>query len=197
MDRRPGCRRRPGALRAHRREPCRLGVESTATGERVVIYIWDNGAGGDWFDGVAWSDPSPSCPDPPAEPGPNAYTDGASGDVTIIDADSTSTRVWRGPVAGTPCAWPTTRSSPNPATSGRDRVEGRGTGISKWSLAALGVAILLVIILAQNTESVDVDVLWTSFEAPLFLVVLIAALGLTVIWELVTLVLRHRRRNRR
>ena len=54
-----------------------------------------------------------------------------------------------------------------------------------------------MIILAQNTESVDVDVLWTSFEAPLFLVVLIAALGLTVIWELVTLVLRHRRRNRR
>ena len=59
----------------------------------------------------------------------------------------------------------------------RDRVEGRGTGISKWSLAALGVAILLVIILAQNTESVDVDVLWTSFDAPLFLVVLIAGAG--------------------
>jgi uncharacterized integral membrane protein len=79
----------------------------------------------------------------------------------------------------------------------RDRVEGRGTGISKWSLAALVVAILLVIILAQNTERVDVEVLWTSFEAPLFLVVLIVALGLTVIWEIVTLVLRHRRRSRR
>ena len=53
-----------------------VGIESTATGERVVIYIWDNGAGGDWFDGVAWSDPSPSCPIPPTEPGPDAYTDG-------------------------------------------------------------------------------------------------------------------------
>ena len=77
------------------------------------------------------------------------------------------------------------------------RIEGRGTGISKWSLAALVAAILLAIILGQNTESVDVEVLWTSFEAPLFLVVLIVALGLTVIWEIVTLVLRHRRRSRR
>ena len=63
-----------------------VGVESMTTGERVVIYIWDNGPGGDWFDGVAWSDPSTSCPTPPAEPGPDAYTD-VSGDVTIIDAD--------------------------------------------------------------------------------------------------------------
>ena len=76
-------------------------------------------------------------------------------------------------------------------------VERRGTGISKWSLALLVLAIILAIILGQNTEQVTVEVLWTSFDAPLFLVVLLAALGLTVLWELATLALRHRRRRAR
>ena len=58
----------------------------------------------------------------------------------------------------------------------------------------LVLAVLLAVILGQNTERVDVNVLWASFEAPLFLVVLLAALGLTVLWEVGTLVLRHRRR---
>jgi len=73
----------------------------------------------------------------------------------------------------------------------------RGTGVSKWSLLVLVLAILLVVILGQNTESVPIEVLWTEFSAPLFLVVLLAALGLTVIWEVGTLVLRHRRRRAR
>lgn len=73
--------------------------------------------------------------------------------------------------------------------------ERRGTGVSKWSLLLLVLAITLVVILGQNTERVAVDVLWASFRAPLFLVVLIAGLGLTVVWELATLVLRHRRRT--
>ena len=78
-----------------------------------------------------------------------------------------------------------------------DQREARGTGISKWSLLLLLLAILLALILGQNTERVDVDVLWASFRAPLFLVVLLAALGLTVLWEVGTLALRHRRRARR
>jgi uncharacterized integral membrane protein len=73
--------------------------------------------------------------------------------------------------------------------------EQKGTGISKWSLLVLVLAIVLAIILGQNTERVEVDVLWASFRAPLFLVVLLAGLGLTVIWEVATLALRHRRRR--
>ena len=78
-----------------------------------------------------------------------------------------------------------------------DGREVRGTGISRWSLLALVLAIALAVILGQNTERVDVDVLWAGFEAPLFLVVLLAGLGLTVLWEVGTLVLRHRRRQAR
>lgn len=84
-------------------------------------------------------------------------------------------------------------------TDHRGEVSGerQGTGVSKWSLLLLVLAITLVVILGQNTERVQVDVLWASFRAPLFLVVLIAGLGLTVVWELATLVLRHRRRTAR
>lgn len=73
----------------------------------------------------------------------------------------------------------------------------RGTGITKWSLLLLGMAIVLAVILGQNTEKVAVEVLWTEFTAPLFLVVLLAALGLTVLWEVATSVLRRRRRRAR
>jgi uncharacterized integral membrane protein len=77
------------------------------------------------------------------------------------------------------------------------RGELRGTGISKWSLLLLGLAIALAVILGQNTERVEVEVLWASFRAPLFLVVLLVSLGLTVLWEVGTLALRHRRRRAR
>jgi uncharacterized integral membrane protein len=73
----------------------------------------------------------------------------------------------------------------------------RGTGVSKWSLLVLVLAIALAVILGQNTERVEVEVLWASFRAPLFLVVLLAGLGLTVLWEVGTLALRHRRRRAR
>ena len=75
-------------------------------------------------------------------------------------------------------------------------VEARGTGVSRWSLLVLVLAVLLAIVLGQNTERVDVEVLWASFEAPLFLVVVLAALGVTVCWELATLAFRHRRRRK-
>ena len=78
-----------------------------------------------------------------------------------------------------------------------DAQEVRGTGVSKWSFLVLVLAIVLVVILGQNTERVDVDVLWATFQVPLFLVVLLAALGLTVLWEICTLALRHRRRRAR
>ena len=75
-----------------------------------------------------------------------------------------------------------------------DPREVRGTGVSRWSLLVLGLGIVFAVILGQNTERVQVDVLWASFAAPLFLVVLLAALGLTVLWEIGTLAMRHRRR---
>jgi uncharacterized integral membrane protein len=73
----------------------------------------------------------------------------------------------------------------------------RGTGVSRWSLLLLVVAITLAVILGQNTERVEVDVLWTSFRAPLFLVVILVGLGITALWEVGTLALRHRRRRAR
>jgi uncharacterized integral membrane protein len=89
---------------------------------------------------------------------------------------------------------------PRTTTDGERRADDRhrehtGTGISKWSILALVLAIVLAVILGQNTDPVDVRVLWAEFSAPLFLVVLLAGLGLTVIWELATLVFRHRRRR--
>ena len=75
--------------------------------------------------------------------------------------------------------------------------EQRGTGVSRWSLLLLVLAITLAVILGQNTERVEVEVLWTSFTAPLFLVVVLAGLGITALWELGTLALRHRRRRAR
>lgn len=87
-----------------------------------------------------------------------------------------------------------TTTETDPRHDDRHR-EHTGTGISKWSILALVLGLVLAVILGQNTESVDVQVLWTEFSAPLFLVVLLAALGLTIVWELVTLVLRHRRRS--
>jgi uncharacterized integral membrane protein len=81
--------------------------------------------------------------------------------------------------------------------SGSQGTRQRGTGITKWSLLLLVLAISLAVILGQNTEKVAVQVLWAEFTAPLFLVVLLAALGLTVVWEIATFVLRHRRRQAR
>ncbi len=78
----------------------------------------------------------------------------------------------------------------------RRGTEHAGTGVSKWSLLLLVLAILLAVVLGQNTERVPVQVLWADFTAPLFLVVLLAGLGLTTLWEVGTLVLRHRRRRR-
>jgi uncharacterized integral membrane protein len=69
--------------------------------------------------------------------------------------------------------------------------------VSKWSLLLLVLGLILVVILGQNTEKVDVEVLWAEFSVPLFLLVLVAGLGLTVLWEVGTLVVRHRRRRAR
>jgi uncharacterized integral membrane protein len=77
---------------------------------------------------------------------------------------------------------------------GRSR-ERRGTGISRWSFLVLGLVVLLVVVLGQNTERVEVHVLWADLHPPLFVVVLLAGLVLTLVWELTTLALRHRRRR--
>jgi len=76
--------------------------------------------------------------------------------------------------------------------------ERRGTGVVTFgSLVLLALAVVVAVILGQNAERVTVEVLSASFRAPLFVVVLVAALGLTALWELATLVLRHRRRRSR
>ena len=76
-------------------------------------------------------------------------------------------------------------------------VEVRREG-TNWRHWALGIAILLLaIIAAQNSQTVDVDILFVNTSAPLIALLLIAgALG-AVIGYVLPLVRRHRREERR
>lgn len=72
-----------------------------------------------------------------------------------------------------------------------------GTGVTGVMIALSVLAVLLIIFLAQNTDSVPVEFLAWETEAPLFVVVLVAlaaaaftTLGVSGIW-------RRRRRQRR
>jgi uncharacterized integral membrane protein len=74
-------------------------------------------------------------------------------------------------------------------------VRREGTNWRAWLLGT--AALLLVIIGAQNSQTVDVDILFVSTSAPLFALLLIAgALG-AVIGYVLPLVRRHRREERR
>ena len=80
-----------------------------------------------------------------------------------------------------------------PASGVQVRREG-----TNWRHWALGIAIaLLAIIALQNSQTVDVDILFINTSAPLIVLLLIAgALG-AVIGYVLPVVRRHRREERR
>jgi uncharacterized integral membrane protein len=68
-----------------------------------------------------------------------------------------------------------------------------GTGVTRYVVAALVVAVLAVVLAVRNSERVEVDLLVWSGRAPLYAVAIIAALLGAAFTALVTAVWRHRR----
>jgi len=87
------------------------------------------------------------------------------------------------------------RAMADPTRSPGVEVRREGTNWRAWLLGT--AAVLLVIIAAQNSQTVDVDILFVNTSAPLIVLLLIAgALG-AVIGYVLPLVRRHRREERR
>lgn len=72
---------------------------------------------------------------------------------------------------------------------------GRGTGVTKWTVALLLLGLVVVVVLAQNTGRTRVNLLWGGIDAPLFAILLAFGLGAAAVSELGSLVWRHRRRT--
>lgn len=68
-----------------------------------------------------------------------------------------------------------------------------GTGVTRYVVGALLVAVLAIVLAVRNSERVEVDLLVWSGEAPLYAVALIAALLGAAFTALLTAVWRHRR----
>lgn len=76
------------------------------------------------------------------------------------------------------------------------RREERGTGVTKWTVSALLLGLVVVVILAQNTARTRLNLLWGGIDAPLFAILLLVGLGFAVLSELGSLIWRHQRRAR-
>ena len=72
---------------------------------------------------------------------------------------------------------------------------GRGTGVTKWTLALLVLGLVVVVVLAQNTGRARLNLLWGGIDAPLFAILLVFGLGSAAVSEPSSLVWRHRRRT--
>lgn len=79
--------------------------------------------------------------------------------------------------------------------AGGGRREGRGTGVTKWVVSMLIVALVVVVVLAQNTGRTRLNLLWGGIDAPLFAILLLVGMGFAVLTELGSLLWRHRRRR--
>ena len=76
-------------------------------------------------------------------------------------------------------------------------VEQRREGVN-WQHWLLGIALLLVLIVAlQNSQEVEVEVLFIQTQAPLIAILLVTALLGAAIGYLLPVVRRHRRSERR
>ena len=75
------------------------------------------------------------------------------------------------------------------------RPEGRGTGVTKWVVSMLIIALVVVVVLAQNTGRTRLNLLWGGIDAPLFAILLLVGVGFAVLTELGSLLWRHRRRG--
>jgi len=67
---------------------------------------------------------------------------------------------------------------------------GRGTGVTKWTVALLVLGLVVVVVLAQNTGRTRLNLLWGGIDAPLFAILLIVGLGFAAISELGSLMWR-------
>lgn len=90
------------------------------------------------------------------------------------------------------------RSDDTSTDTGTETVNNyRGTGVTPLMIVLSVLAVLLIVFLAQNTDSVPIEFLVWDGEAPLFLVVLVSVaasafltLGVSGVWR------RRRRRQR-
>lgn len=71
---------------------------------------------------------------------------------------------------------------------------GRGTGVTKW-VSMLIVALVVIVVLAQNTGRIRLNLLWGGIDAPLFAILLLVGMGFAVLTELGSLLWRHQRRR--
>lgn len=88
-----------------------------------------------------------------------------------------------------------------PSKGGSNADEGakrrtHGTGVTKWTISALLLGLVVVVILAQNTGRTRLNLLWGGVDAPLFAILLLVGLGFAVLSELGSLIWRHQRRAR-
>ncbi|MEI8080828.1 MAG: hypothetical protein WCI74_03180 [Actinomycetes bacterium] len=91
---------------------------------------------------------------------------------------------------------PTPPSEAPPAVPQEVRRIYKGTGLVWALIAALVGAILLVILVAQNTASVTIHFLWFAPDVSLVVLVLAFVLLAVCVTESIGLVWRHRRRQR-
>ena len=78
------------------------------------------------------------------------------------------------------------------ATDGSD--EQQGLRLGGGAIASLTGVALLVIFMIQNTEDVTLDFLLWDFTWPLWLLVVVSALGGALVWFGLGVMRRHRRR---
>jgi hypothetical protein len=71
---------------------------------------------------------------------------------------------------------------------------GGGVQLSGAAAASLGGGALLIVFMAQNTESVTLDFLFWSFSWPLWLLMIVTAVVGAVVWIGFGVLRRHRRR---
>lgn len=83
-----------------------------------------------------------------------------------------------------------------PAIPQKTRRVYRGTGVVWALVAALVAVVLLVILIAQNTDPVTIHFLWFTPEVSLVVLVLASVVLAVCVTEGVGLVWRHRRRQR-
>jgi uncharacterized integral membrane protein len=72
----------------------------------------------------------------------------------------------------------------------------RGTGIIWGAVALVAVAVLFVVVALQNSQEVEFDFLWATFQTPLILIIAITIAVTLVIDEVVGFMWRRRRRTR-
>lgn len=72
-----------------------------------------------------------------------------------------------------------------------------GTGVTMLLLGLFILAVLVIILLAQNTQGVPFEFLWFEAEPPLFVLILVTAAAAAALTEVLGGIWRRRRRTQR